>query len=126
MANVSPNASSTVPAPQPVTQTVTIPELVTIPEPVTFSQPVEIPAEPVYTQTYEEPTYIQTYKELTFTIPETTSYQYQTTAPNVKIYKRGSGITLNEQQSIISCASNNYQNKITPLSNKTAQAVKIL
>ena len=58
------------------------------------------------------------------TIPETASYQYQTTAPNVKIYKRGSGITLNEQQSIISCASNNYQNKITPLSNKTAQAVK--
>ena len=66
MANVSPNASSTVPAPQPVTQTFTIPELVTIPEPVTFSQPVEIPAEPVYTQTYEEPTYTQTYEEPTY------------------------------------------------------------
>ena len=118
------------PIPQPVPQP--IPEPVTIPEPTPV---VEVPPEPVYTQTYEEPTYTQTYEEPTYTqtyeeptytIPETTTYQtIQTTAtPNVQIYRRGSGITLNEQQSIISCASNNYQNNITPLSNKTAQAIK--
>ena len=123
-----------VPEPQPVA----VPEPVVVPQPVEIPAPVvEVPPEPVYTQTYEEPTYTipetyeeptytQTYEEPTYTIPETTyqEFQYQTTTPNVKIYRRGSGITMNEQQSIISCASNNYQNKITPLSNKTAQAVK--
>ena len=127
------------PIPQPPPQPVSIPEPVTISQPVEIPTPaVEIPPEPVYTQTYEEPTpvYTQTYEEPTpvyeeptYTIPETTTttyqdYQFQTAAPRVQILRRGSGITANEQQNIISCASNIYQNKITPLSNKTAQAIK--
>ena len=104
------------PEPVPVTQTVTIPE--PIPEPV---QTYEIPAEPVY-EIPSEPVY----EEPTYTIPETqyVETQYQTTSPNVNVIRRGSGITLNEQQNIINCAVNVYQQKLEPMSNKTAQAVK--
>ena len=87
-----------------------------IPEPV---------PEPVYTPTYEEPVYEE---PVTYTVPETTyvdTTQYETVStPNVRIIRRGSGITMNEQNSIISCASNVLQNHLEPISNKTAQAVK--
>ena len=106
--------------PQPVTQTVTIPE--PIPEPVEIpAQTYEIPPEPVY-EIPAEPVY----EEPTYTVPETQyveTTQY-TTSPNVNIIRRGSGITLNEQQSIVNCAVNVYQQKLEPMSNKTAQAVK--
>ena len=121
-------APAPVPVPEPVTipEPVVISEPVTIPEPVTISEPVTIPEPVEYVQTYEEPTPV--YEEPTYTIPETTTtyqdYQFQSTGPSVQILRRGSGITLNEQNNIISCASNIYQNKILPLSNKTAQAVK--
>ena len=114
------------PQPAPVTQTVSIPE--PIPQPVEIpaqtyeipAQTYEAPAEPVYETTYEEPT--------TYTIPETTQYvdttQYTTTTPNVRVIRRGSGITMNEQQNIINCAINVYQNKIEPISNNTAKSIK--
>ena len=113
------------PQPVPVPQPVTIPEPITYQEPVTIPEPVEIPAEPVY-QTYEEPVYEE--PATTYTVPETTyveTTQYTTTAsPNVQVIRRGSGITLNEQQNIIDCAVNVYQQKLEPISNNTAKAVK--
>ena len=109
--------------PEPQPQPVQVAQTVSVPEPV--PQPIEIPA-----QTYEVPaeqTY-ETYEEPTYSIPETQyvdTTQYQTTAtPNVNVIKRGSGITMNEQQSIINCAINVYQNNMEPFSNNTAKAVK--
>jgi len=112
------------PEPQPVPVQVPVTQTVTVPQPI--PQPVEVPvqtyqapAEPVYETTYEEPTY---------TVPETTyvdTTQYQTVgSPAVNVIRRGSGITLNEQQSIINCAINVYQNRIEPISNNTAKEVK--
>ena len=102
--------------PEPQPQPVQVPQPVSIPEPI---QTYEVPAQPTY-ETYEEPTY---------TVPETTQYvetaQYQTTAtPSVNVIRRGSGITMNEQQSIINCAIDVYQNNREPFSNNTAKAVK--
>ena len=109
--------------PEPQPQPVQVAQTVSVPEPV--PQPIEIPA-----QTYEIPaeqTY-ETYEEPTYSVPETQyvdTTQYQTTAtPNVNVIKRGSGITMNEQQSIINCAINVYQNNMEPFSNNTAKAVK--
>ena len=103
--------------PEPQPQPVQVPQPVSIPEPI---QTYEVPAQPTY-ETYEEPT--------TYTVPETTQYvetaQYQTTAtPSVNVIRRGSGITMNEQQSIINCAIDVYQNNREALSNNTAKAVK--
>ena len=109
--------------PEPQPQPVQVAQTVSVPEPV--PQPIEIPV-----QTYEVPaeqTY-ETYEEPTYSVPETQyvdTTQYQTTAtPNVNVIKRGSGITMNEQQSIINCAINVYQNNMEPFSNNTAKAVK--
>ena len=109
--------------PEPQPQPVQVAQTVSVPEPV--PQPIEIPA-----QTYEVPaeqTY-ETYEEPTYSVPETQyvdTTQYQTNAtPNVNVIKRGSGITMNEQQSIINCAINVYQNNMEPFSNNTAKAVK--
>jgi len=121
------------PIPQPAPQPVTIPEPVTYTEPVTIPEPVEIPAqtyevpaEPVYTQTYEEPVYEE--PTTTYTVPETqyveTTQYTTTTSPNVNVIRRGSGITMNEQQNIINCAVSVYQQKLEPISNNTAKAIK--
>ena len=112
------------PQPQPVPQPVTIPEPVPVPEPVEIPQTYEVPAEPVYTPTYEEPVYEE--PATTYSVPEyvETTPTYTTTSPNVRVIRRGSGITMNEQQSIINCAINVYQNKIEPISNNTAKSVK--
>ena len=110
------------PQPQPVPQPVSVPEPIPVPEPV---QTYEVPAEPVYTQTYEEPVYEE--PTTTYTVPETQyvdTTQYTTASPNVRVIRRGSGITMNEQQNIINCAVNVYQQKLEPISNNTAKAIK--
>ena len=112
------------PQPQPVPQPVTIPEPVPVPEPVEIPQTYEVPAEPVYTPTYEEPVYEE--PATTYSVPEyvETTPTYTTTSPNVRVMRRGSGITMNEQQNIINCAVNVYQQKLEPISNNTAKAIK--
>ena len=112
------------PQPQPVPQPVTIPEPVSVPEPVEIPQTYEVPAEPVYTPTYEEPVYEE--PATTYSVPEyvETTPTYTTTSPNVRVIRRGSGITMNEQQNIINCAVNVYQQKLEPISNNTAKAIK--
>ena len=95
------------PQPQPVPQPVTIPEPVPVPEPVEIPQTYEVPAEPVYTPTYEEPVYEE--PATTYSVPEyvETTPTYTTTSPNV-----------------INCAVNVYQQKLEPISNNTAKAIK--
>ena len=112
------------PQPQPVPQPVTIPEPIPVPEPVEIPQTYEVPAEPVYTPTYEEPVYEE--PATTYSVPEyvETTPTYTTTSPNVRVMRRGSGITMNEQQNIINCAVNVYQQKLEPISNNTAKAIK--
>ena len=112
------------PQPQPVSQPVTIPEPIPVPEPVEIPQTYEVPAEPVYTPTYEEPVYEE--PATTYSVPEyvETTPTYTTTSPNVRVIRRGSGITMNEQQNIINCAVNVYQQKLEPISNNTAKAIK--
>jgi len=112
------------PQPQPVPQPVTIPEPVPVPEPVEIPQTYEVPAETVYTPTYEEPVYEE--PATTYSVPEyvETTPTYTTTSPNVRVMRRGSGITMNEQQNIINCAVNVYQQKLEPISNNTAKAIK--
>ena len=112
------------PQPQPVPQPVTIPEPVPVPEPVEIPQTYEVPAEPVYTPTYEEPVYEE--PATTYSVPEyvETTPTYTTTSPNVRVMRRGYGITMNEQQNIINCAVSVYQQKLEPISNNTAKAIK--
>ena len=43
---------------------------------------------------------------------------------NVRVIRRGSGITKDEQISIINCVMNLYQSKIEPISNNIARSVK--
>jgi hypothetical protein len=69
-----------------------------------------------YNASYEQPTFTAT--ESTFDTGAMSAEQ------GVKIIRRGSGITLNEQNKIVSTAQSIVQNGLTPLSNKTAQGVK--
>ena len=66
------------------------------------------------TTSYEQPTFSA--EQSTFT---TSGAQ-----PAFKLIRRGSGITLNEQNRIVSTAINVIQSGLTPISNKTAQGVK--
>ena len=64
------------------------------------------------------------YAEPTFTTTETTLTTSVPSIEGVKIMRRGSGITMNEQNSIVSVAQEIVQNNLTPLSNNTAKGVK--
>ena len=69
--------------------------------------------------------YSASYAQPTFTATETTlSTSVPASVEGVKIIRRGSGITMNEQNSIVSTAQEIVQNGLTPLSNKTAQGIK--
>ena len=50
--------------------------------------------------------------------------QYTIASPNVTVIIKGSGITMNEQQNIINCPVNVYQQKLEPISNNTVKTVK--
>ena len=69
-----------------------------------------------YTASYEQPTFTAT--ESTFDTGAMSTEQ------GVRIIRRGSGITLNEQNKIVSTAQSIIQGGLTPISNKTAQGVK--
>ena len=70
-----------------------------------------------FSASYSQPTYSAT--ESTFAATTTTGAQ-----PAFKLIRRGSGITANEQNSIVSVAMNVIQTGLQPVSNKTAQGVK--
>ena len=80
----------------------------------TTSQPVYTTSQPVYTTT-QQTTY-------TTSVPTTTTSVGAT--PKVQLFRRGSGISSNEQKGIISTAMAVFQNNIIPLSNNTASRIK--
>lgn len=70
-----------------------------------------------FSASYSQPTYSAT--ESTFQTTSTTGIP-----AGFKLIRRGSGITLNEQNSIVGVASQILQSGITPVSNNTAKGVK--
>ena len=76
---------------------------------------VDYTASTDYSASYAQPTYSTT---------ESTFASTPVTGGDFKLLRRGSGITLNEQNNIISVAQSIIQGGLTPISNKTAQGVK--
>ena len=69
--------------------------------------------------------YSASYAQPTYSTTESTFGTTASTAPaGFKLMRRGSGITANEQNGIVSTAQNVIQSGLLPLSNKTAQGVK--
>ena len=69
--------------------------------------------------------YSASYAQPTYSTTESTFATTTSTAPaGFKLLRRGSGITANEQNAIVSTAQNIIETGLLPLSNKTAQGVK--
>ncbi len=80
-----------------------------------------------YTQQYttSQPVYTTSQQTYTTSIPTTTTTTVTTSAPpQVQLLRRGSGISPNEQNGIISTSMAIFQNGITPISNNTAARIK--
>ena len=99
--------------------------------PVSYTEQQYTTTSPVsYTQQYttSQPVYTTTQKTTyTTSVPTTTTTTTTASvgaAPAVKLFRRGSGISANEQNGIISTAMAVYQNNIVPLSNNTASRIK--
>ena len=94
--------------------------------PVTYTQ--QYTTSPVtYTQQYttSQPVYTTSQQTYTTSIPTTTTTTVTTSAPpQVQLLRRGSGISPNEQNGIISTSMAIFQNGITPISNNTAARIK--
>ena len=91
------------------------------------SSDYQIPTTETTTTNYETTTdYSASYAQPTYTsTQETFSTSTMTGAPaGFKLMRRGSGITANEQNSIVQAAMSIIQGGITPISNNTAKAVK--
>ncbi len=69
-----------------------------------------------FTASTEQPTFTET--------ESTLNTGAMTGGPAFKLIRRGSGITANEQNGIVSTAMSIIQNGLTPISNKTAQGIK--
>ena len=99
--------------------------------PVSYTEQQYTTTSPVsYTQQYttSQPVYTTTQKTTyTTSVPTTTTTTTTASmgaAPAVKLFRRGSGISANEQNGIISTAMAVFQNNILPLSNNTASRIK--
>ena len=69
--------------------------------------------------------YSASYAQPTYSTAESTFGTTASTAPaGFKLMRRGSGITANEQNGIVSTAQNVIQSGLTPISNQTARGVK--
>ena len=99
--------------------------------PVSYTEQQYTTTSPMsYTQQYttSQPVYTTTQKTTyTTSVPTTTTTTTTASmgaAPAVKLFRRGSGISANEQNGIISTAMAVFQNNILPLSNNTASRIK--
>jgi len=81
--------------------------------PTTYTQQIST-SQPVYTTT----------QQTTYTTNAPTTTTSVGAAPKVQLFRRGSGISANEQNGIISTAMAVFQNNIYPLSNNTASRIK--
>ena len=93
--------------------------------PVTYTQQQFTTSPESYTQQYttSQPVYTTTQQtSYTTSVPTTTTSVGAT--PKVQLFRRGSGISPNEQNGIISTAMAVFQNNILPLSNNTASRIK--
>ena len=108
------------------TTTTTTTKKYTTTTPVTYTQ--QYTTSPVtYTQQYttSQPVYTTSQQTYTTSIPTTTTTTVTTSAPpQVQLLRRGSGISPNEQNGIISTSMAIFQNGITPISNNTAARIK--
>ena len=68
--------------------------------------------------------YSASYAQPTYTATESTFASTPVTGGDFKLLRRGSGITLNEQNSIVAVAQSILQSGVTPISNNTAKGVK--
>ena len=96
--------------------------------PVTYTQQQFTTTSPEsYTQQYttSQPVYTTTQQtSYTTSVPTTTTTTSVGATPKVQLFRRGSGISPNEQNGIISTAMAVFQNNILPLSNNTASRIK--
>ena len=115
------------------TTTTTTTQQFTTTTPVTYSQQYTTSTPVTYTtsqpvtiqQTTSQPIYTTTQQTIYTTSVPTTNVAVGA-APAVKLLRRGSGISPNEQNGIISTSMAIFQNNIVPMSNNTASRIKKL
>ena len=115
------------------TTTTTTTQQFTTTTPVTYSQQYTTSTPVTYTtsqpvtiqQTTSQPIYTTT-QQTTYTTSVPTTNVALGAAPAVKLLRRGSGISPNEQNGIISPSMAIFQNNIVPMSNNTASRIKKL
>ena len=115
------------------TTTTTTTQQFTTTTPVTYSQQYTTSTPVTYTtsqpvtiqQTTSQPIYTTT-QQTTYTTSVPTTNVAVGAAPAVKLLRRGSGISPNEQNGIISTSMAIFQNNIVPMSNNTASRIKKL
>ena len=115
------------------TTTTTTTQQFTTTTPVTYSQQYTTSTPVTYTtsqpvtiqQTTSQPIYTTT-QQTTYTTSVPTTNVAIGAAPAVKLLRRGSGISPNEQNGIISTSMAIFQNNIVPMSNNTASRIKKL
>ena len=113
------------------TTTTTTTQQFTTTTPVTYSQQYTTSTPVTYTtsqpvtiqQTTSQPIYTTT-QQTTYTTSVPTTNVAVGAAPAVKLLRRGSGISPNEQNGIISTSMAIFQNNIVPMSNNTASRIK--
>ena len=108
------------------TTPVTYSQQYTTSTPVTYSQQYTTSTPVTYTQQYttQQPVYTTTQQTTTYTTGIPTANISIGAAPAVNLLRRGSGITANEQNGIISTAMAIFQQGIIPISNNTASRIK--
>ena len=108
------------------TTPVTYSQQYTTSTPVTYSQQYTTSTPVTYTQQYttQQPVYTTTQQTTTYTTGIPTANISIGAAPTVNLLRRGSGITANEQNGIISTAMAIFQQGIIPISNNTASRIK--
>ena len=109
------------------TTTTTTTKQFTTTTPVTYTQNYTTSTPVSYTQNYttSTPVYTTTQQTTYSTSVPTTGFSTGA-APKVQLFRRGSGISPNEQNGIISTSMAVFQQNITPLSNNTASRIKKL
>ena len=110
------------------TTTTTTTKQFTTTTPVTYTQNYTTSTPVTYTQNYttSTPSYTTTQQTTSYTTSVPTTGFSTGAAPKIQLFRRGSGISPNEQNGIISTAMAIFQQNITPISNNTASRIKKL